>query len=351
MARDKKLITNIDNSNLVDYPNGRIKDSTGAGDGTPVNEQIYGDIHEAFAKLMRLAGIPFSGLPDNELNSYQYIDAMRFLASKNDFITPLTSTAGVLVVSTKLGLVTENEHVICKSNVDFTAETNIKGSAGSTYPLTVVGSFKTNEYIRLIKTVSGVTLIRLSDSNNIDLVVSELLFLKKANQTEENAGAIDTVATTPLTNLVAFIKRVNGTDSATYLATALQNGLLSKEDKAILDGLGASPVRNIGTASGIDVNGGAISTSYAVSGDIVSAILTAKGGDTSTIRVVLANTMTDTNYYVRTFLQSQSSNIEVDNGIAATVFKPINSTTFDINVQENTSRTQNLKIHFEVVKI
>ena len=300
---------------------------------------------------MRLSGIPFSGLPDNELNSYQYVDAMRFLASKNDFITPLTSTAGVLVVSTKLGLVTENEHIICKSNVNFTAETQIKGSDGSTSNLTMIGSFKVNEYIRLIKTASGVTLIRLSDSNNIDLVVNELLFLKKANQTEENAGAIDTVATTPLTNLVAFIKRVNGTDSPTYLATDLQNGIYPKEHFSIVAGLGASPVRNIGTAAGIDIASGSIGTSYAVTGDIVSATLIDKPVDGSTIRIVLSNTMTDSNYLPKMYIESLSTIIGNDNNQGYPVFKIINSTTFDISIQSFQSTIQNLKIHFEVKKL
>jgi len=349
MARDKKLITNIDNSNLVDYPNGRIKDSTGAGDGTPVNEQIYGDIHEAFAKLMRLSDTPFSGLPDNELNSYQYIDAMRFLASKNDFITPLTSTAGVLVVSTKLGLVTENEHIICKSNVDFTAETNIKGSTGSTYPLTVLGSFKTNEYIRLIKTASGVTLIRLSDSNNIDLVVNELLFLKKANQTEENAGAIDTVATTPLTNLVAFIKRVNGTDSGTYLATASINGLYPKEHFSIVAGLGASPTKNIGNFSGLEVNGGSVGP-LPVSGDLVSATVTNTGGGYTIVRCVLSNAMSNTDYEVQMNIQSLAA-ITADNTVAAPVYKIVNTTTFDCSIREIAGGTQNLKIRIRAINI
>ena len=350
MARDKKLITNIDNSNLVDYPNGRIKDSTGAGDGTPVNEQIYGDIHEAFAKLMRLSDTPFSGLPDNELNSYQYIDAMRFLASKNDFITPLTSTAGVLVVSTKLGLVTENEHIICKSNIDFTTETNIKGSTGSTYPLTVLGSFKANEYVRLIKTASGVTLIRLSDSNNIDLVVNELLFLKKASQAQENAGAIDTVATTPLSNLVAFIKRVNGTDSPTYLANASINGLYPKEHFSIVANLGASPVKNKGWFSGFDV-GASAGINYPISGDFTSAVsLSGLASSNSLIEITMANPMPDLNYKVNISVESEG-NIEIDNDCLQFVFKKMSLTKFRIAAAEVSGGVQSLKVHLEVVKL
>ena len=45
--RNKSNLANI----VIDanYPYGRIKDNTGAGDGTPVNEFVYGDIHQFFA--------------------------------------------------------------------------------------------------------------------------------------------------------------------------------------------------------------------------------------------------------------------------------------------------------------
>ena len=66
---------------------------------------------------------------------------------------------------------------------------------------------------------------------------TELLFIKKASQAEENAGAIDTVATTPLVNKVTYALRTIGADSINYLATAIRNGLYPKEHFAIVDGL------------------------------------------------------------------------------------------------------------------
>lgn len=60
-----------------DYPSGRIKDDTGANDGTPIDVETNGDIQEFFAKLMRLAGTTPNGLPDNEYTGHQYIDALQ----------------------------------------------------------------------------------------------------------------------------------------------------------------------------------------------------------------------------------------------------------------------------------
>ena len=351
MARDKKFAPNIDNSSPLVYPNGRIQDNTGSGNGTPVNNYVYSDLHEMKDKLMRLYGIAYNGLPDNETNGFQLVDSLRALASKNDFILDLTDTAGVLQVPIKLGFMLEKESVLCLSGVDLAAQTQIKGSDSVTYTITSIGTFKNGEYVRLIKTASGVTLIREVDAVNLDLATGEFGYLKKANQTQENAGAIDTVATTPLTNLTAFIRRVNGVDSTTYLATALQNGLLSAADKAIIDALGANPVRNFGTISNIDINSGTIGSTFPVTGDLVSATLTAKPGQSSTIQVVVANTMTDTNYFVRVFINSQGSDVDDDNNLGSPIFRIINATTFQINLIEYATQSQNLKFFVEVVKI
>lgn len=59
-----------------DYPNGNIKDDTGADDGTPVDKQVYADMHQTLAKLLRLSSITPTGLPDNEYSGFQYIEAM-----------------------------------------------------------------------------------------------------------------------------------------------------------------------------------------------------------------------------------------------------------------------------------
>lgn len=331
------------------FPNGRIRNNTGTGNGTPVNESVYGDIHVNKDKLMDLYGIEPNNLPDNEVNGYQIIESQRALASKNDFVLALSSVSGILNIPIKLSFMLNNESVICKSGFNLDAETQIVGSDGVTFTISVSGSFKVNEYVRLIKTASGVTLVRVADNISLDDMVNTLSYLKKASQSEENAGAIDTKATTPLTNLTAFIRRVIGVDSVNYLATAIRNGLYPKEHFEIVAGL-TNKVRNVGNFSGLDVDNGTTGSTFPVFGDVVSATLTAKPSNSSTVRVVLANTMTDTSYFVRLHVEGMSADLNSDNDIGSPVYKIINATTIDVNISEFASNVQNLKIVIEAVK-
>lgn len=58
------------------YPYGDIKNDSGSNDGTPVDQQVYGDFHQFFAVLMASASMAFNGLRDNAVNGFQYIDAL-----------------------------------------------------------------------------------------------------------------------------------------------------------------------------------------------------------------------------------------------------------------------------------
>ena len=227
---------NVDNSNLSDYPDSRIRDNSGTGNGTPVNRSVYGDIHSNISKLMRLYGITPNGIPDNETNGYQIIESIKSLSTKNTIVANITTSGGVLVAGMKIGLLKVGEKMYCKALCDLTTETTIKGNdTANVYVVTFVGVFVTGDYLELVKTSGNIELRRVIDQNNISSVIAALNYLKKATQTEENAGVIDTKATTPLVNLVAFTKRVIGLDSGGFLATTIRNGLLSKEDKIKLD--------------------------------------------------------------------------------------------------------------------
>ncbi len=340
---------NVDNSDLVNYPPGRIKNNTGSGNGTPVNERVYGDVHQAIAKLMRLYNILPNNLPDNETNGYQIIDAIRALASKNDFVLALSLNSGVLSVPIKLGFMLIGEQIVCKSAFNLGLETQIKGSDATTFTFTANGSFKTNEYVRIIKTAGGIDIIRLVDNVSLDTMVGDLAYLKKATQAEENAGLIDTVATTPLVNLVAFVKRVVGTDSVNFLATTIRNGLYNSSHFALVEEL--KKVKNKGFVSGLDIENGTVGDTFAVSGDIASCTIVELADNTTRYRVVLANAQSTTNYYVRAFIQSQGADMFLENSFGSLVFKPVNATTFDFSLREFVSYTQSLKIHFEVVNI
>lgn len=75
MARllaDKKNVQAPDS----DFPFGRIKDNDGSNNGTPVDEDVYGDFHQFFEKLMSAAGITANKLPDNDYSGFQLFEAL-----------------------------------------------------------------------------------------------------------------------------------------------------------------------------------------------------------------------------------------------------------------------------------
>ena len=60
----------------ADFPFGRIKDKSGSNPGTPVNEIVYGDIHQFFEKLMNEAGLSANELPESEYSGFQLMTAL-----------------------------------------------------------------------------------------------------------------------------------------------------------------------------------------------------------------------------------------------------------------------------------
>lgn len=83
------------------YPYGRIKDRVpSVSPGTPVNEVVYGDFHQFFAKLLDDAGITGNDLPENSTNTFQYIIALNTIISAA--VDPLNDST---IVWTTSGLV------------------------------------------------------------------------------------------------------------------------------------------------------------------------------------------------------------------------------------------------------
>lgn len=78
-----KAIT-VPNVNIPneDYPFGRIRNNNGGNNGTPIIEELYGDIHEFVTGIMTKAGITPNGLPENAANGYQTLDALQVLPRK-----------------------------------------------------------------------------------------------------------------------------------------------------------------------------------------------------------------------------------------------------------------------------
>jgi len=340
---------NVSKSDLVNYPSGRIKDNTGVGDGTGVNEATKGDFHQMLEKLMRLYAIIPNDLPDNETNGFQLIDALRGLASKNDFIYPLSTNGTILSVDIKFSQMLDNEYIVCLAAFNKAAETQIKGIGAGTFTITYSGNFKTNEYVRVIKTSGGVSIIRVADAVSLDAMVADALYLKKASQAEENTGTSDLVATTPLVNKVAFARRVNGADSATYLATTLQHGLYPKTHFDIVAAIGESPIKNVGFFGGFQVGGPEVP--LVLGGDISSASNDTVTNLISIVTVTIANPMDDLNYVVKVHLQSESGNVMDEAALLSVPFRILSDNQFQLGFRQVYDYVVNLKVHLEVVQL
>lgn len=75
MARALSTKTNVIPPNS-DYPYARARDNDGSANGTPVNENLFGDIIQFFEKMMADAGVTHNGLPDNDYSGFQYVQAL-----------------------------------------------------------------------------------------------------------------------------------------------------------------------------------------------------------------------------------------------------------------------------------
>jgi len=59
-----------------EYPYGDIRDRDGAIIGTPVDREVYADMHQFFEKMMDESGIVANNNPDNEYHGWQLWEAL-----------------------------------------------------------------------------------------------------------------------------------------------------------------------------------------------------------------------------------------------------------------------------------
>ena len=348
--RNKANQKNIDKSDLTNYPNGRIKDDGGSGDGTAVNEQTKGDIHEFFDKLLRLYGLEHNGLPDNEENGYQTIEALNGLANKNNYIYDLTSNSNVLSLPIKVDTLNNNESFTVKASQDKGSETTLKGTLDNvTKSVAILGDYLAGDYLRVINTDSGINIIRLVDFSNFTVIAGELGFLKKATGAEVIEGILDNKALTPESFLEAFAEYVIGNTSDNFLADIARNGIYPKEHFEKVEGLVASADK-YGTVLVGNVDSGSVGDTYPVTGDFTSATIYDRTNEGNEVEVVLSSSMNSVDYTVVISIESLSSSITRDNDIQPVVWKKISTTKFRFYVEESylKNTTNNIKLHFDI---
>lgn len=170
MARNKANAPNIQ-APSGDYPNGRIRDNDGSNNGTPVNEFIYGDIHENIAKLMRRYAIAYNNLPDNETNGYQFIEALRALPNKNNKVLSVNGAVNNILLGVKLSRLENNESFIGVAQTSSENKINALGILDNTSkPLNILEPFESGDYLVIINTNSNVTVFPFYRANNSSIL-------------------------------------------------------------------------------------------------------------------------------------------------------------------------------------
>jgi hypothetical protein len=94
-------------------------------------------------------------------------------------------------------------------------------------------------------------------------------------------------------------------------------------------------------------------TSYAVNGNLISAVQTAKFEEFQRIRVTIpSGLLTSTNFKVRVDIESNGTD-NLDNDLWPVVFKKNGSSTtnFDLLVEEVNARDQSIYFHVEVIQL
>lgn len=176
MARDKAIQQNIDASDLFNYPNKRIRNNDGSGNGTPVDESVYGDQHEFFAKVMRDAKTSFNNIPDNTTNGYQLYDALMSLAGKNDLLKNLGLIGlDTITIPIPIGSMKLDEAILFKSTFDSTgAMILIRGNDNIQKTLTIPGGFKNGQTVRAVNTAGNISLTGQYDSQLLPNLVQTI---------------------------------------------------------------------------------------------------------------------------------------------------------------------------------
>jgi len=130
--------------------------------------------------------------------------------------------------------------------------------------------------------------------------------------------------------------------TATSITAAEHRGV----ESAIMD---AAIPANRGFFTGLDAEGTPVGTNLSYGGDITAALVINQA-NFSTISVYFATSMLNTNYIVKTYIQSIGSDTSADAAIFCPVFRVIDANNFWISLKDEAG-TQNLRVHLEVVSL
>lgn len=150
------------------FPFSTIQNETDTEDGTPVVEEIYGDVLTNTYKLLEETGVTPTGTQDNDDTQYQILEAWKKLPNTlNDIEQILTLTTTVWSAPFNLDLLPNKYFFVARASDAYVAGTSysFKGTTDTVYSLTSSG-FKSGDEVLVIIDTASVRVYSLSSLGN-----------------------------------------------------------------------------------------------------------------------------------------------------------------------------------------
>ena len=146
------------------FPFSTIQNETDILDGTPVVEEIYGDILTNIYKVLQSTGIVPTGTQDNDITQYQFLEALKKLPNVlNDIEQVLTLTGTIWSVPLNLDFLPNKYVFIARAGDNYIngLTYTFKGTSTTTYTFTG-SNFKSGDEVLIIIDSSNVRAYSLS---------------------------------------------------------------------------------------------------------------------------------------------------------------------------------------------
>jgi len=156
MRTIKQLV--VPQNSEAKFPFSTIQNETDLLDGTPVVEEIYGDVLTNLYKLLQVVGLTATGTQDSDITQYQILEALRKLPNTlNDIEQILTLTGTIWSIPLPIELLPNKYFFVARATDAYVAGGiyTFEGSGATSYSFSSSG-FKAADELLLIIDTSGV---------------------------------------------------------------------------------------------------------------------------------------------------------------------------------------------------
>lgn len=146
------------------FPFSTILNETDTNDGTPVVEEIYGDVLTNIYKLLQSVGITPTGTQDSDTSQYQILQALKLLSNSTNDIEQILSLSGsVWSIPLAIDLLPNKFVFVARATDGYSngAVYTFKGSGALSYSFSSAG-FNASDELLVVIDQSGVRAYSLS---------------------------------------------------------------------------------------------------------------------------------------------------------------------------------------------